>query len=876
MVEPLSAVSAVISLIDVSIKGANAAYQHCRAFKSNKDTLDHLLHGYQALRTSVEDVQADPRINTPVWMDALASMRRYFTSAATDLDKINGTSLRDNARRLAKPREVEGILNNLVCRLRHVEVLVVNLDGFSNVSNLVHGMNNMLATIQHSLGAIGGQVGDGLHVKLNQIERLVHSLPSGHEAITLPSDLLRYLFDQVKTIRENRGGGANPEIPSGLLATTASSPVGSSIGSSNDTSHSKSRSPLDQDALTARYEQVEPQIMRFITALQKGTMSSDAKGKVVQAMRQLLEPWKVDPQRVRYHLHREIGAGGYGRVYKGKLDGCAVAVKVVSADLVSGRDKLKADFLREASLMLEMRHPCIVEFRGAYWPDDEVLARNGGSHVGPDFISDDDDDEDAEDGIPPATAGGFPSRVTGEADPSRAFILTELMHCNLQVARAQRGLRSPREKRRVLCDVAEALYFMHSRGVVHMDVKAENVLLRFDKHSRRLDGRAKLTDFGVSRKKRDTLSARRSRTTGLAAGTRLFMSPELLLGECGAQKACDVWSFGALMCSVLSLMACPTRRHSDLLLVQAASAHTLHEEMALWARSISNGRLRSLALRCLSDKPEDRPSFADVLAVLEWEDEDVTQMLRQAVCFLNGSDGVCKDDTKAVKLLKRACDAGDSSAMCNLGVYYETCSGLEKNETKAVEWYTRAAESGEALAMLNLGICYAQGRGVAKNEATAVELFGLASEAGVARAVFNLGTCFLNGSGVEKDHAKAVELYKRAADAGEALAMLNFGMCYANGIGVERDDVKAAELFSSAVDAGDAQAMFILAVCYEKGTGVEQDDAKATGFYQRSADAGNPNALAALGWDNVNGSDSGNDDPEEGGDDDFNPVVTYG
>jgi serine/threonine protein kinase len=88
---------------------------------------------------------------------------------------------------------------------------------------------------------------------------------------------------------------------------------------------------------------------------------------------------------------------------------------------------------------------------------------------------------------------------------------------------------------------------MHSKGVVHMDVKATNVLVKIDKQTGRLDGRVKLADFGISRKKRDTVTRERTLETALAAGTRVFMSPQLLRGECGAEKACDVWSFGILI-----------------------------------------------------------------------------------------------------------------------------------------------------------------------------------------------------------------------------------------------------------------------------------------------------------------------------------------
>ena len=55
----------------------------------------------------------------------------------------------------------------------------------------------------------------------------------------------------------------------------------------------------------------------------------------------------------------------------------------------------------------------------------------------------------------------------------------------------------------------------------------------------------------------------------------------------------------------------------------------------------------------------------------------------------------------------KAAEAGEATAMCNLGVYYAYGKGgLTKDETKAVEWYRKAAEAGNARAMCNLGYCY--------------------------------------------------------------------------------------------------------------------------------------------------------------------------
>jgi serine/threonine protein kinase len=59
------------------------------------------------------------------------------------------------------------------------------------------------------------------------------------------------------------------------------------------------------------------------------------------------------------------------------------------------------------------------------------------------------------------------------------------------------------------------------------------------------------------------MSAGRNREAALAAGTLVFMSRELLRGGCGAGEACDVWSYGMLMCQLLSTARYPVLDKSD-------------------------------------------------------------------------------------------------------------------------------------------------------------------------------------------------------------------------------------------------------------------------------------------------------------------------
>src|SRR5205085_4152575 len=94
------------------------------------------------------------------------------------------------------------------------------------------------------------------------------------------------------------------------------------------------------------------------------------------------------------------------------------------------------------------------------------------------------------------------------------------------------------EARRILREVADALAYAHAHGVVHRDIKPDNILL--DRHS----GRAMVTDFGIARAASEGES--RLTATGVAIGTPQYMSPEQCSGERDIDGRSDLYSLGAV------------------------------------------------------------------------------------------------------------------------------------------------------------------------------------------------------------------------------------------------------------------------------------------------------------------------------------------
>ncbi|MBX3466691.1 MAG: serine/threonine protein kinase [Planctomycetes bacterium] len=195
------------------------------------------------------------------------------------------------------------------------------------------------------------------------------------------------------------------------------------------------------------------------------------------------------PARIgRFIVEAELGRGGMGVVYRAldPASGARVAVKVLLH--AEAEDLLR--FEREARLLAQARHPAVVSLL-------ELGREQGG----------------------------------------RPFVALELVEGESLAARLARGPLPPREAVRLLEPVARALAHAHARGVVHRDVKPENVLI--DR-----DGRAKLSDFGLAR--RTDAGASRLTATGMILGTPAYMAPEQAAGDPADGRA-DVWGLGATL-----------------------------------------------------------------------------------------------------------------------------------------------------------------------------------------------------------------------------------------------------------------------------------------------------------------------------------------
>jgi serine/threonine-protein kinase len=125
----------------------------------------------------------------------------------------------------------------------------------------------------------------------------------------------------------------------------------------------------------------------------------------------------------------------------------------------------------------------------------------------------------------------------GERDGLAYFVMALVSGGNLAALLAHVPRPPIDEARRLLREICDALTYAHQRGVVHRDIKPDNILLDAE------SGRAIVTDFGIARAME---AGGRLTATGIAVGTPAYMSPEQAVGEREVDGRSDIYSLGVL------------------------------------------------------------------------------------------------------------------------------------------------------------------------------------------------------------------------------------------------------------------------------------------------------------------------------------------
>ncbi|KAF9603131.1 hypothetical protein IFM89_033967 [Coptis chinensis] len=255
------------------------------------------------------------------------------------------------------------------------------------------------------------------------------------------------------------------------------------------------------------------------------------------------------------HMKERVGAGSFGTVHRAEWHGSDVAVKVLT--IKEFHDNHMKEFLREVSIMKRVRHPNVVLFMGA------VTKR---PHL---------------------------SIVTEYLPRGSLYRLLNRT--------AAGEILDKRRRLRMALDVAKGINYLHCLNppIVHWDLKSPNLLV--DKN-----WTVKVCDFGLSRFKANTFISSKS-----VAGTPEWMAPEFLRGEPSNEKS-DVYSFGVILWELVTIQ----QPWSGLSPAQVVGA-VAFQNRRLAIPQNTCPELASLMESCWADKPEQRPSFANIVDALK-------------------------------------------------------------------------------------------------------------------------------------------------------------------------------------------------------------------------------------------------------------------
>jgi serine/threonine-protein kinase len=178
---------------------------------------------------------------------------------------------------------------------------------------------------------------------------------------------------------------------------------------------------------------------------------------------------------------------------------------------------------------------------------------------------------------------------------------------SLRARLAREGELPVPEAVRLLREVVDALAYAHRQGVVHRDIKPDNILL--SQHH------AVVTDFGIAKALSAAGGGGTLTGTGLAIGTPAYMAPEQATGEAGVDHRADIYSLGALAYEMLTGEA-PFRGSTAQALIAAQLTRAATPVTEL--RPAVPAALAAVIHRCLEKRPADRFQRAEeMLAALE-------------------------------------------------------------------------------------------------------------------------------------------------------------------------------------------------------------------------------------------------------------------
>ena len=261
----------------------------------------------------------------------------------------------------------------------------------------------------------------------------------------------------------------------------------------------------------------------------------------------------------------EIGSGTQARVYKGKWQGTDVTLKENFLQSPQLTDAIHTQLLQEIALHSDLAHPNVVQFFGLCKLERSVV------------------------------------------------MVTELLHtslANYTFNRDQLQTLTREDKLFFSIEMIKGLNYLHSRNIVHGDLKPPNILISLDKKQ------IKLCDMGLSRLKKSVTA---TVTQSPRQGTYLYMSPQIQLQKIRCTFACDIWALGGTIAELFTgedLWTVP-RDISKLSTCMRKSMKKKEEPPAMARLKELDDAVYNAVSCCVSYDVSGRPNLVDLRDHLE-------------------------------------------------------------------------------------------------------------------------------------------------------------------------------------------------------------------------------------------------------------------
>jgi serine/threonine-protein kinase len=560
-----------------------------------------------------------------------------------------------------------------------------------------------------------------------------------------------------------------------------------------------------------------------------------------------------------YELRDRIGAGGFAEVFHArdlrlKRD---LAVKVLRPDLGLSPDLLQR-FRREAETIATLRNAHIV-----------------------------------------------PVYDIGEAEGLAFIIMPMITGESLRAVLDREGAMQPAEVCRILREAALGLAAAHDAGVVHRDMKPENIMLEGR------DRRVLVMDFGIAKAvgamADDGDPAVALTTTGIIIGTPQYMSPEQACGDKSIDARTDQYSLAVVGYRMLAGKLPFQGESTRAMLYQQLVAEP--PPIAATVPGVPTG-LANAIQRAMAKEPSERfASMAEFAAMLDSESLGTRKTaviarpgpkrrrgglvagVAVAALVLAGGAWFATHGTHApvapppvvvnpsapaapttpkvpppspiaTKLPPAASGksanpkptkpattvkAGVTTATVPPPPSAAPVAGSCAKLAAAANWAAAApacakeADGGNTIAQRLLGTMYDKGTGVAESPTDAVNWYRRASTTDV-EAKFLLSHMLEVGRGTARNDAESTVLLREAAAGGWLRAQEILAYRLENGSGIKKDETEAAVWYRRAAERGDVVSQERLADLLAKGHGVDKNETEALDWYRKAADQGSADA----------------------------------